>query len=152
MENALEAVVNGHKYRIGKMGTFDQLHVVRKMGPLMARLMELARGMPTGEGEGGVEALLRRDLADFTPFALALAALPDDDVNYVIEKALAVVSRQMENDMGWAPVKAPGGLVMMFGDIELPTMLSLVARTIWFNLRGFMPAAPSNSSPAAPAQ
>ena len=67
-----------------------------------------------------------------------LAALPDDDVNAVIYPCLSVVNRQHEK--GWVKVFDQGEL--MFADIDLFTMLQLVARVVADSLGNFLKELP----------
>ncbi|HBW0960607.1 TPA: hypothetical protein MED93_005896, partial [Klebsiella pneumoniae] len=73
-------------------------------------------------------------------------ALPDEDVNAVIHPCLSVVSRQHEK--GWAKVFDQGAL--MFDDIDLFTMLQLVARVVADSLGNFLKELPGSGTPTQP--
>ncbi|HAX9740749.1 TPA: hypothetical protein JS184_004472, partial [Escherichia coli] len=64
-----------------------------------------------------------------------LSSLTEDDTSAIIHPCLAVVSRKHMD--GWTPVFNSGQL--MFDDIDLLTMLQLVARVVADSLGNFLP-------------
>ncbi|MGG2209676.1 phage tail assembly chaperone, partial [Escherichia coli] len=75
-----------------------------------------------------------------------LAALPEEDVNAVIHPCLGVVMRQHEK--GWVKIFDQGAL--MFDDIDLFTMLQLVARVVADSLGNFLKEPPGSGTPTQP--
>ncbi|HBU1612163.1 TPA: hypothetical protein MCR80_005729, partial [Klebsiella pneumoniae] len=71
-----------------------------------------------------------------------LSALPDEDVNAVIYPCLSVVNRQHQK--GWVKVFDQGAL--MFDDIDLFTMLQLVARVVADSLGNFLKELPASET------
>lgn len=155
-----DVMVKGQRYRLGKMVAVKQLHVARKLMPIMAQLGTIAKAMaplenavtamptvtgaafaamPAADQSPAANPLLKLDLTELTPVAQALAGLPDADVDFVVYSALAVVMRAMPGDSGWVPVLGQNN-VIMFDDIDMIAMLNLVGQVVWGNLRGFMPA------------
>lgn len=63
-----------------------------------------------------------------------------------IHPCLAVVSRKHMD--GWTPVFNSGHL--MFDDIDLLTMLQLVARVVADSLGNFLPVSPTSATPGQP--
>lgn len=126
----IEVTHGGQNYRIGKLNAFQQLHVSRKVGPLIPRLvpafMAMAKG---GEAIDKLAQLLE-------PFAEAFADLPDEAVEYVAGTCLSVVQRQQGNT--WAPVWNKQAASLMFDDIDLASMLPLVIKVITENLGPFI--------------
>lgn len=117
--------INGNLYRIGHMDARKQFHVSRRLAPLLA-------------GLGSALADKKSDLAaTFQPIAEALSKMSNEDMDYVLDNCLAVVSRQQGNQ--FAPVMSRGG-GMMFEDIDLPTMMQLAIAVIRENLGGFFSA------------
>lgn len=72
-----------------------------------------------------------------------LSSLTEDDTNAIIHPCLAVVSRKHMG--GWTPVFNSGQLV--FDDIDLLTMLQLVARVVADSLGNFLPVSLTSETP-----
>lgn len=118
--------VDGHSYRIGRMGARDQFHVVRRLGPAIMGF--LASGA-AGSGLAGA----------IGPIVDHLSRMSDEDSDYVLDHCLNVVQRMQPNNE-WARVRAPNG-ALMFNDIELPQLINLTRAVLTENLRGFFPEA-----------
>lgn len=124
--------VDGHDYRVsGKMNVKDQFHVARKILPIF-------------DGLGGVGALIEKGTALTTqealglvgPLAKALAHLPDDHCDFVIEKCLSLVQRKVSETV-WGPVYSVPAKSMMYDDINLVAMGKLVGMVIQDQLMSF---------------
>lgn len=129
-----EVEVGGHTYRLGKLDARKQLHVFRRLSPLIASaggiasLVAARASMVRPEGEGPSLEQMGAIAGMIGPVLNVLASLPDDEVDYVIDTCLQVVSRKNEGDTGWSPVCPQG--VLMFDDISLPSLLDLTARVV----------------------
>jgi hypothetical protein len=125
-----EVEIAGNAYSVGKLDARRQLHVARRVMPIMGSLVGLLRGQ-------GVGASLSIETA-LPAMAEQLAAMPDADVDYVIDACLSVCQRQNQTHAGgvWSPVRAPNGR-LMFEDVDLGVMLQLVGAVIQENLGGF---------------
>lgn len=140
----MEFQIKGVNYRAAKLDVFQQLKVSRKLLPVLVGLVSefstLKAQAVAGNSGAVVESVLPK-IAD------TLAALPDDDVNAVIHPCLGVVFRQHEK--GWVKVFDQG--VLMFDDIDLFTMLQLVARVVADSLGNFLKELPASETPTPPA-
>lgn len=120
----------GNRYRIGKLNAFEQLHVSRKVGPLIPRLVPAFMAMAKdGSAIDQIAQLLE-------PFAEAFADLSDEAVEYVAGTCLSVVQRQQGT--AWAAVWNKQANCLMFDDMDLSSMLPLVIRVITDNLGPFI--------------
>lgn len=118
----MEFEIKGKKYRSTKLGVFEQLKVSRKLLPVLAGIL--------GELKGGkitIESALPK-------IAQSVADLQEDDCNAIIHPCLAVV--RCENGKGFDAIFSSGQL--MFDDIDLMTMLQIVARVIGDSLGNFL--------------
>lgn len=118
----MEFEIKGKKYRSTKLGVFEQLKVSRKLLPVLAGIL--------GELKGGkitIESALPK-------IAQSVADLQEDDCNAIIHPCLAVVL--CENGKGFDAIFSGGQL--MFDDIDLMTMLHIVARVIGDSLGNFL--------------
>jgi hypothetical protein len=127
-----ELKIGEREFVIGKMSVRKQFHVARRLGPLMAALF--------GQGNGGGV----RDLATMKigPIADVLAGMDDEDVDYVLDATLSVVSLRQ----GSAAFPIMNNGQMAYQDITMPDMLRLASEVVQRDLAGFMGAAPSSST------
>lgn len=150
MIGSTEVELGGNDYSIGRLDAFRQLHVSRRIAPLIPSLVPAFSAL----SEGGADALT--DTAKFAtalaPFAEAMAGMSDEAAEYVVGTCLSVVKRRQGS--AWAPVWNAQGKTLMFDDIDLSTMLPLVVRVIRDNLGPFISglligqATPEQSQPA----
>jgi hypothetical protein len=136
--------INGIEYQIGKLGAFEQLHVGRKLAPLLAHaipaLMQIG---PDAAEKPGVDELIFSAAA--IPMADVLARMSKEDVDYVLHECLAVCQRRQAK--GWARVFVNG--VLMFQDIEADTLFQLTKAVVEVSLGRFFPTSQSESAPTA---
>ena len=128
-----EFEIAGNTYRIGKLSTFTQLHVSRRMAPLIPKLIPVfvklfKDGALTKDLNGLAEIL--------PPLADGIATMSDEDSEYVIGNCLSVVQRSHVN--GWTAVWDSQNKACMFDDIDLGVILQLVMRVIQSSLGSFI--------------
>jgi len=132
---ATQIELNGHEYSLGRMSAMQQFHVSRRIAPIIPALIPVflrfreSGKAPTEDLEGMAVAL--------QPLADGLAALKDEDAEYVIGACLSVVQRKQPT--GWARVWNGG---LMFDDMDLATILPLVVQVITANLGPFIQGLP----------
>lgn len=151
----MEFTIKGQDYRLAKLSVFDQLKVTRKLLPVLAGMMadfgSIRALLPGNVRLGNLENV---DLGQMGPvfervlprIAEELSALSEEDTNAIIHPCLAVVARKHMN--GWTPVFSQG--VLAFDDIDLFTMLQLVARVVADSLGNFLPELPISETAAQP--
>ncbi|EBH8909391.1 hypothetical protein QD825_004520 [Salmonella enterica] len=145
----MECSVKGHDYRVAKLSVFDQLKVTRKLLPVLVGMMSdfgSIRSLLPADGkiDGAKFDALKPVFETLLPrIADELSSLTEDDTNAIIHPCLAVVSRKHMG--GWTPVFNSGQLV--FDDIDLLTMLQLVARVVADSLGNFLPVNPTSATP-----
>ncbi|EDX3145853.1 hypothetical protein B6N85_002053 [Salmonella enterica subsp. diarizonae serovar 61:l,v:1,5,7] len=150
----MECSVKGHDYRVAKLSVFDQLKVTRKLLPVLAGMMSdfgSIRSLLPADGkiDSAKFDALKPVFETLLPrIADELASMKEEDTNAIIHPCLAVVSRKHMG--GWAPVFNSGQL--MFDDIDLLTMLQLVARVVADSLGNFLQGLPTNGTPTPPAE
>jgi hypothetical protein len=121
-----EFTIGDKQYRSSKMNAFDQFHVARKVAPLITKM---------GERQGLVaDSGLPEMLA---PLVDALAAMPEEDCNYVLYHCLAVVQRYQGGTL-WAPVWSVSAKRLMFEDIDLGAMIQITIQVLSDNLGNFL--------------
>lgn len=136
----MEKSFNNVTYNIGKMDAFEQLHVVRRLGPAVVAVLQGFMAAPEAEWSGDNLIGLVVGVAG-KPLADIFSKMSNEDVSYVINACLAVCQRKQAG--GYSKVMANGAI--MFSDIELDTMLGLTYAVIEENLARFFPTSQSAS-------
>lgn len=127
--------LNGQTYRVGKLNPMLQFHVSRRLAPAIAAVglsiaqLQDLKNAPLGELLG--------------PIADVAASMPEADADYIIFNCLAVCER--EQGQRYAKILASGNR-LLFEDIDMPTMLRLVAEVVKENLGGFFSLLPGATS------
>lgn len=126
---ATETTINGHQYRIGRLNTFQQLHLSLKISkPLIAAVPAwAAMGEESLQGGDVVKLLV--------PVADELANMSDQNVEYIMNVALSAVQRKQGDT--WSDVWTNG--TTMFSDMTLDVCLRLVFEVAKDNLGPFIP-------------
>jgi hypothetical protein len=129
----LEFEVSGQQYRARKLTAFQQFHVSRKVAPILPTLVPVFVRLKQSEN-------LMDDLATtaaaLQPFADGLAAMKDEDGEFVISTCLSVVQRETQGN--WAAVWSVQSKVCMFDDIDLGIMIPLILKVIQDSLGPFI--------------
>lgn len=142
----MECTIKDHDYRVAKLSVFDQLKVTRKLLPVLAGMMadfgSIRSLLPAdGKIDSAKFDALKPVFETLLPrIADVLSSLSEEDTNAIIHPCLSVVSRKHMD--GWTPVFNSGQL--MFDDIDLLTMLQLVARVVADSLGNFLPVSPTS--------
>lgn len=135
----MEFDIKGVKYRTAKLSVFEQLKVSRKLLPVLAGMVSEFRSVQekiaNKDTEGALSGILPK-IAD------AVSDMSDEDVNAILFPCLSVVSR--EHMKGWVQVCQQGQ--MAFDDIDLLTMLQLVARVVADSLGNFLQGLPTSET------
>lgn len=144
---SLEFEISGQRYRAEKLDAFKQLHVSRKIAPIIPKLLPMF--MKFAEQGDSMKADLAGMAEAFEPLAQALADMPDADCEYVFNACLGVVARNQQGN--WASVWSQSGKSLMFDDIDLGGMTQITAKVIWDSLGGFIQGLLSNAKAGSPA-
>lgn len=132
----MEFEIGGNTYRSGKMDTFKQFHVSRRLVPILGNVAGAV------SGEAKFEDLVQ-------PLMHGIACMTDADCDFILEACLKVVQRQHGN--AWAQIYAGANQALMFDDIDMSVMLQIAGKVIQDNLSGFFPGKVAAASPAVTA-
>lgn len=137
----MEFEVKGNTYQVSQLDAITQFHVVRRLAPVLGKMTSLFEGEKAGQSENSLGAL--------EPLSLAISEMSDEDANYCIFTLLKRVKRKQAQGLGWAPVSS-SSRQLMFEDIDMSTMLQIVAKAIQFNFMDFFQESPlaSNDTPS----
>lgn len=141
----MQITISGKNYTIGRLNALDQLHVSRKIAPIIPSLIpiisEVAKGglskvIESMESGDDVE-LENIDLKELdglsgalSPLMEVIAGMSEADTNLVIDKCLSVVIRD-------GAVLCRGESIM-FDDLDMMQILPLVVAVIRKNLGNFI--------------
>lgn len=106
--SAREFEVGGQLYSAARLDAFTQLHVGRRLAPLMAYV----------SAQGG----------KFNAITEALSLAQQADVDFIVREALRVVKRRSGD--GWAPVYNVSGGKMAFEDIDGVQLLEIAGNAL----------------------
>lgn len=138
-----EFELQGNQYRAGKLDAFAQLHVSRRIAPLIPTLVPVfVRVMNGGltKDPAGLAEIIK-------PFADGLAGMEDQAAEFVISTCLSVVKRKASGN-NWAPVWNQSAKACMFDDIDLGVMIPLTVRVIQDSLGPFIRGMLTSQTPA----
>ena len=142
--------INGNTYRINRLPAMQSMHIDRKLARVLPRLLPLllallkTQGGAPEDGESGHAAdpmaMLSMDttmLAEAAqPLADALADMPNDDMEYVVNTLMSQVMMKQGNS--WASAwSADTGDTMFDGTVTKPVIWQLVLAGLKLNLAGF---------------
>ena len=140
-----EVTIEGINYRIGKLPAMQQLHVTRRVAPVLATMgVSVLSAIDAGKAPSSDDSAM----LDLMATAMDVVAhMSDADVEYVINTCLVVCQRQQGER--WAPVM--NGQRLMFQDLSMPTMVQLTIAVLKENLGSFFPMAGAavNTPPAS---
>lgn len=126
----------GLQYRIGRLSAMRQLHVMRRVVPvLVASGISLQHVMEDGKGLSGDEGLLKVLGGGMG----VVSKMSDEDVEYIVNSCMGCVQRFEAN--AWAPVML--GNKCMFADIDMTAMVNISMAVLKENMAGFFSAAPA---------
>jgi hypothetical protein len=131
---SLEFEISGQRYRAEKLDAFKQLHVSRKIAPIVPKLLPMF--LKFAESGDAMKADLTGMAQAFEPLAQALADMPDADCEYVFNACLGVVARNQQGN--WASVWNQNAKSLMFDDIDLGQMTQIAVKVIWDSLGPFI--------------
>jgi len=118
----------GATYRIDNLTAFQQLHVSRRISPLIAPLLPIVQDW---ESES---VSLEDAAAHLGPITDLLASLGDETVEYIVNTTLSVVKREQGNY--YYPIWANGQL--MYDDLTMADGMQLAYQVIVDQLGGFI--------------
>ena len=150
--------IGGTSYRAGRIDAIKQLHVVRRLSPLVGALqgpdLDAITMAPPPPGEDAANSPEVRQRDDALAGLLsrltgAVASLSDADTEYVLAVCLGVVERQEANGLGWSRVWNQAARRPQYDDINLVTMMQLVGRVLMANVGDFTSALPRSFQSAS---
>jgi hypothetical protein len=118
----METTIDGKTFSIGKLNAFEQLHVFRRVMPIMKPVLLVMRAPGNTNKLDMVMAMSE-----------TLASLPDEHLDYVINKCLSV-TRRRDGERSFPLMQ---GSTLMYQDLDMPTLLRLTWEVLMENFQPF---------------
>jgi hypothetical protein len=138
----VQITVGGNEYLLDRLSVKKAWSVVRKIAPVVVSSGELLKRI-VSEFQGQAD---RDVMTAIGPIADALAALPEEDNNLIIDTCLGVVRRQSNGN--WVPVVQAGQIV--FQDLTLAQVLKIVVEVLKRDVGSFLGELQSEFLPQQP--
>lgn len=134
--------IGGRKFKAGKIGTFKQFHIVRRIAPILSELLpalgEIQKVSKVEDSKSEAEKF--DEIAKIaSPILLGLSKLSDKDSEFVLFGLLSGAETQIGST--WSKVANEN--MLMVQDLELPTLFQIAGRVFMVNLSGFFAVLPT---------
>jgi hypothetical protein len=130
----LEFQIDDVTYQAGKLNAFQQLHVSRKLSPVLPKLLPAFLSLTKEELDSKDLATIAEAVA---PATEVLASMADADVEYVIGTCMTVVKRALPGNAGWTKAWNEAANLPMYEDIDLGVMLQITWKVLGDSLGNF---------------
>lgn len=154
----IEFTLGGNKYRSTKLTAMQQLHVHRRLAPLIPTLLPIVmllaqdverdqKRVAKGEKPASKGAMVMQNIGVIPklaqPFMDGLASMKDEAAEFVVNTCMSVVQR--EKDGNWIAAWNVSGKVGMFPDLnDIAALLPIIFKVVQDNLGNFMNALNTN--------
>jgi hypothetical protein len=143
---ATEFEYQGVKYKIGKMNLMTEAKVAKRMLPIVTQVKALSMawaaithieaGVDKDSTKEAVDAAIEARNTMWLEFADALAQLPDDDLEFIINECMSIAERQ-ESGGGWSRIWDYESQRPMYHDMKLPVVFAIVGAVLQLEFRDF---------------
>lgn len=123
MDDVLEFSIGEHVYRAGRLDAMSQVHIVRRLAPILTTLKSVAE---SGMDEEGLQKA-----------ADALGEISDEKLDYITAKCLAKVQRKRPGDTGWTAVWNSSARRPQFEDIGGFEILFITSKVVMAEIGPF---------------
>ncbi len=123
------------QFRTSKLDAFAQFHVSRKLAPIIPTLIPVFVKIAKDGAELSDIASYAEILA---PFADGLAAMSNEDSEYVMSTCMSVARRKAAGTDNWAPVWSNSARACMFDDMDLGDIIQIVMKVVQDSLGNFI--------------
>lgn len=144
----IEFTVKDRVYRTCRMSAFQQLHVTRRILPLLAKIPDMI-GKTLEEIVADPQMVITWVMENLGEIKLdviaeTIAGLNQEDVDYILNTCLDSTQIKDPQGTGWGRIRQNG--VVMYNHIVMHEMLGIAANVIKDNLGDFF----GGSAPASP--
>lgn len=134
----MELTVGKRTYVTGRLDAFKQLHVSRKLAPLVMALQGSLGGLKPEDFEIAKEnddAAVALFANSANPMVEAFSKMPNEDVDYIVGACLDVCQARDPTAGALSPVRVAGK--MMFDDVDMAVVMRLTFAVVKENLGDF---------------
>lgn len=133
--------LGGRDFKLCKIDAFKQLHIVRRLAPVLNDLLPAMKSLTALKNLGELQEQEKLDSVGkfLSPVLMGMSKLTDEDTEIVFLGLLQAV--EMKQSAGnWARVA--NGKLLMIQDMELPMLVNLAGRAFMYNISSFFSALP----------
>ncbi|MEN6629819.1 MAG: phage tail assembly chaperone [Sulfuricella sp.] len=130
----LEFQIGGKEYRAQKLDAFEQLHVSRKIAPLLPALIPIFVNIIKDKKSALTDLASLAEL--IAPFTEGLADMSNEASEYVVSTCLSAIQRKQGDN--WTPVWSKSGKCSMFDDVDMSSMIPMIIKVIQDSLGPFI--------------
>lgn len=134
--------VGEHTYRSGTLNAFDQLHIARRLAPVISSFFDILGAVPpAGEASDKLDIFQLLTSEKLEGLAKALAEMPDEQVDYILAKCLSICSRAERDPVtnsvtGWNLIWNKAAKQTQY-NITMPEMLQIMQHVLQENIGSF---------------
>ena len=125
-----QITVKANVYECGKLNCLAQLHVTRRLGPML-----VVAGISVEMLRSGMKIALDDLVQMAGPVMEMMSRMPEEDVDYIIFTCLNVVTRQSGTAFARVTTKERQ---IMFDDMDLIVLVRVVCEVLKENLGNFL--------------
>ncbi len=139
-----EFEAGGRKFQLVKIDAMKQFHIMRRIGPILADMVQGFQSITKAKDEKLSEEQMLAAFGKLAePVMGGLAKLPDADADFVLMSLLSSVEVYQAQFSNWSRISNGTSIAMQ--DIELPILLQAAGKALMYNLSGFFALLPRKS-------
>lgn len=135
--------INGVRFQSTRLNAFIQFHVLRRLGPLLAKVGPVFLA-PNA-------SINLDDLTMMGPALEALSSMSEEDCDYVIQQCLSVTKRYQDPGL-WVNVWNSQAKLLQFADLDLASMMQITVHVLGESLASFSQGGGLNFAVPSPQQ
>jgi hypothetical protein len=142
-----EFELGGRKFKTGKLNTFKQFHIVRRIAPILGELLPVITELQKSQKKNShlsEDEVFEQNVKVFSPILNGLSKLNDKDSEFVLLGLLSCVEVQL--GAGWTKLSTDD--MLMVQDLDLSSLLQIAGRSFTANMQNFFAVLPA-ASPGA---
>lgn len=132
-----EFVVSGVTYSSAKMDAMTQMHIVRRLTPIL-------NGLRASMFDGDLDPLKAA-----MPIVEQIGTMDDAQIEYIVAACMRLVRMKQPQDKGWTPVWSESAKCPLFDTIGAFELLAISANVIRSELSSFFDGLDRNFNPGS---
>lgn len=133
--------IGEREFKLNKINALKQFKVVRKLAPILSDFLPALAGLTKiSKDKMSQEEMFNESVKLIgVPLFSGIAKLSDKDAEDLLVSLCSAVEMKQAQFGNWMYV-AQDGIGFLVSDLELPDLLQIAGRSLWFNLENFTTA------------